>query len=619
MALMDQIYTVEDLRALPERDMPKLAQEIREYLVSHVEETGGHLASNLGVVELTLAIHRVFDTPKDHIIWDVGHQAYVHKLVTGRRERFETLRSIGGIAAFPKREESEFDAFGTGHSSTAISAALGFAHATRLQGDDAYSVCVVGDGALTGGLAHEGINNCISDLPLIIIINENEMSISHVTGAFPKLMSRIRTSGKYRRMKHRTIRFLQYIPLIGRPITAMFRGIKNRLRHVFYKANYFEEMGVSYMGPIDGHDYHKVKFILEEAKEKRKTVVVHLRTTKGKGYQPAEEKPVDFHCVYPTHVKGMTYHEVFGEWLTGVAEKDASVCAITPATGDTTGLTAFGETYPDRYFDVGIAESHAMTFSAGLSCSGMRPYVVVYSSFLQRAYDQILHDVALQDLPVKIIIDRASLAPSDGPTHHGIFDVAFLGECPNVQLYAPVTIGSLRAVLADTKDIPHPVAIRYPNGTEDPRVVNAFYPAGDYASYGVRFAKTERAEQVVIVGYGRLISECLSARDALEEEGIGTTVCLVETLFGLDTVRDTILSHTSREAVFVIMEEGIWVGGFAMRFQEALRSSVPSLVCEPLAIHNPFHVPHTACSLFDFHRIGRQACLEVVHRHISKS
>ncbi len=600
--LLKKIHTVNDLRLLKEEDMPLLAQEIREFLISQVKETGGHLASNLGVVELSLAIHRVFDTPHDQVIWDVGHQTYVHKLLTGRKDRFDTLRTVGGLGGFPKREESEFDPFGTGHSSTAISAALGFAHANRLQNNGRHAVCVVGDGALTGGLSHEGINNCPPDLPLVIIINENEMSISKVTGAFPKLMSRIRVSRKYRKMKKGTKRVLVKIPLIGKPIVKCFSACKAALRHRFYRANYFEEMGVSYMGPCDGHDYNKVKFILEEAKNKNKTVVVHLRTTKGKGYQPAEEYPSGFHCVYPAASEEKTFHAVAGDWLLKKGKDERLVC-ITPATGDTTGLTQFAKAYPTRYFDVGIAESHALTFAAGLAAAGMKPYAVVYSSFLQRAYDQILHDVALQNLPVRMLIDRASLAPADGPTHHGIYDVALLSEMPNVRQYAPLTLGSLIKILEDTENAPYPVSIRYPNGGEDMAVKEAFYPQEGDTHYGLRVSGDLSKADGVILTYGKLTSEALRAQELLAQKKITVAVCALETLTPLREVIAPLLSHLGNQKPLVVMEEGILAGGIGMQISHLLGQNVPHRV---LAIENGLLVPEGPTSLYAYHHIAAE-------------
>lgn len=610
--LLSRIHSVADLRALPEEDMPRLAEEIRAFLVEHVEKTGGHLASNLGVVELTLAIHRVFDTPNDAVIWDVGHQSYVHKLLTGRGDAFDTLRQPGGLSGFTKREESPFDPFGAGHSSTAISAGLGFAHANRLAGNGHHAVAIVGDGALTGGLSHEGMNNCSPDLPLVIIINENEMSISRVTGTFPRIMSRIRTSRSYRRIKRKTKTVLRHVPLFGKPLTSAFRWVKGKLRRAFWRANYFEELGISYMGPIDGNDYPRVAFLLREAKEKDKTVVVHLRTKKGKGYLPAEAKPDAYHSVYPNPPQGAPFYMDVGAYLKDAADRDPTVCAITPATGDSTGLCSFAAAHPDRLFDVGIAEGHAVTFAASLAASGMKPYAVIYSSFLQRAYDQILHDVALQGLPVRLLIDRASLATADGPTHHGIYDVSFLGEMPNVVLYAPVTHGSLRQILHDTERTAVPVAIRYPNMAEDPAVREAFYPEGDYAGYGLRTCGDLATANAVIVTYGRLTGEMLAAKALLDAEGVSTALILAERL-NADHVADTLARILPESAPVLFAEEGVWAGGFGMQVSDLLHTLRPTLKTGVLAIRNPLSAPTAPTDLYAFHGIDRHATVRLMH------
>lgn len=604
--LLSQIHCVEDLRALPESEMPRLAKEIREYLIRELPKTGGHLASNLGVVELSIALHRVFDTPDTPIVWDVGHQSYVHKMLTGRFADMPTLRKTGGLAGFPKREESAFDAFGTGHSSTAISAAMGFAEASLLRGDGGCAVAVVGDGALTGGLALEGVNNCRKDLPLIIVINENEMSISRVTGAFPRMMSRVRVSRKYRKMKKGAKRFLARLPLIGAPLSHLMSKIKNALRHRLWRANLFEEMGISYIGPFDGNDYHRVAMMLSEAKDKHRCVVVHLRTVKGKGYPEAEAHPDTYHCLYPTGESEHSFHSVAGDWLTETAEKDVRITAISPATAPTTGLSNFAAAYPKRFFDVGIAEGHAVTFAAGLAAADMRPYAVIYSSFLQRSYDQLLHDVALQNLPVRILIDRASLACADGPTHHGIYDVAFLSEMPNIHQYAPMTYGSLRAILTDTKDAPYPVSIRYPNQPEREAVVRAFYPDGDYTTYGLKFDVAPGGQ--VILSYSGLILEALAAKALLAQEGSEVAVGLIEKLdpaFLVESLRETLRG----DAHIVFMEEGLYTGGLGMQFKARLADVRPDICVDVLAIEAPHTSPSFGESHYQHHHISRADCV----------
>lgn len=603
--LLPTIHTVEDLRRLPDDAMPRLAEEIRSYLIERVKLTGGHLASNLGVVELTLALHRVFDTPNDRIIWDVGHQCYVHKLVTGRADRFDTLRTPGGLSGFPRREESEFDPFDVGHSSTSISAALGFATADALAGvTDRYTVAVIGDGALTGGLAHEALNNCKKNYPMVIIINENDMSISPVTGSFPKLVSRLRISRNYQRMKSGTKQAFLKIPLIGKPLYYVMRGVRNFVRGLLYRHNYFEDMGFTYLGPYDGNDYERVKHALEEAKAKQKSVVVHLHTKKGKGYSRAESHPDQYHCVSPGSPASETFHAVFGEELLALAGEDPTVCAVTPATGVTTGLTAFGEAYPERLFDVGIAEGHALTFCAGLAAGGQTPYAVIYSSFLQRGYDQILHDIALQHLPVHIMIDRASLAPADGATHHGIYDVAFLSEMAGVEILSPVTIGSLRAMMRARAKADHPVAIRYPNCMEDPALRDVFYPDGDYTPTGLRVSGDLHLAEAVIVSYGAAAPRALAARTTLVCEGHHAEMVLLEDLTDMGQAARVLADSLAGGVPVVFAEEGIYTGGAGMRLGAALYPLRSDLPFDVLAIRDGFAMPDAPCDIYEYFGIS---------------
>ena len=598
LPILDGINSPEDLRGIPEKEMPDLAAEIREYLVETVMKTGGHLASNLGVVELTLALHRVFETPNDRLIFDVGHQSYVHKLLTGRRDRFDSLRTPGGLSGFTKRDESEYDPFGAGHSSTSISAALGFAEADRLQGRDAFTVAVIGDGAFTGGMVHEALNNCKKDLKLVIVLNENEMSISRNIGAFARHIAKIRTSKRYRRAKRDTQSILRHIPLIGRGIYHAVRGIKKAVKNLMYSSNYFEELGLYYIGPVDGNDYGAVKRALIAAKEQGEPALVHVRTVKGKGYPEAEADPRAFHSVRPGKQPDRTFSQAFGKWLTAEGEKDPRIVAVTAAMGVATGLEPFAERFPDRYTDVGIAEEHAMTYSAGLAAGGLFPYVTVYSTFLQRAYDNVLHDVALQGLPVRVIIDRAGLAKADGPTHHGIFDVAFLSHVPGIKLFAPVTFGSLSAILDATRDDPGPVAVRYPNAGEDPAVVSTFFSDG---TYGAPFVRSDKVGNpaAVIVTYGGLVSEALKAKELFSQKGIRVSVILLEQLKPYDETAKELAALLPSGVPIVFAEEGIFDGGASMILTERLRETVaPSTPIRVLAIRDQFASPDTPCDLF---------------------
>ena len=567
--ILDRIQSPEDLRQIPAKEIPELAGEIRDFLIETVTKTGGHLASNLGVVELTLALHRVFRTPDDRLIFDVGHQSYVHKLLTGRRDAFDTLRTPGGLSGFTRREESEYDPFGAGHSSTSISAALGFARADRLQGRENFTVAVIGDGAFTGGMVHEALNNCAKDLKLIIVLNENEMSISRNIGALARHIAKIRNSKRYRRAKRDTGSILRHIPLLGKGIYHAVRGVKRAIKNLLYSSNYFEELGLYYIGPVDGNDYGEVERALIAAKEQGEPALVHVRTVKGKGYPPAESDPRSYHSIHPGDAPARTFSEAFGEWLTGEGEKDSRVVAVTAAMGVATGLESFAARFPERYTDVGIAEEHAVTYSAGLAAGGLSPYVTVYSTFLQRAYDSLLHDVALQGLPVRIIIDRAGLAKSDGPTHHGIFDVAFLSHIPGVRLFAPITFKSLEAALKATKNDPGPVAIRYPNSGEDPAVVSTFYPTGEY---GIPFVRSDGVKDpvAVIVTYGGIVSEALKAKELLKEKGITVSVILMEELKPYDQTALMIASQIPDDVPIVFVEEGIYDGGASMILSERL-------------------------------------------------
>ena len=595
--ILDRISSPEDLRKIPEKEIPQLAREIRDYLIETVTKTGGHLASNLGVVELTVALHRVFDTPNDRLIFDVGHQSYVHKLLTGRRDRFDSLRTPGGLSGFTRREESEYDPFGAGHSSTSVSAALGFAEADRLQGRDVFTVAVIGDGAFTGGMVHEALNNCKKDRKLVIVLNENEMSISRNIGAFARHIAKFRTSKRYRRAKKDTRSILRHIPLIGRGIFHAVHGVKKAIKNLMYSSNYFEELGLFYIGPVDGNDYGAVERALIAAKEQGEPTLVHVRTVKGKGYPEAEADPRSFHSIHPGKKPDRTFGEAFGEWLTAEGEKDPRVVAVTAAMGVATGLEPFAERFPERYTDVGIAEEHALTYSAGLAAGGMIPYVTVYSTFLQRAYDNVLHDVALQGLPVRVIIDRAGLAVSDGPTHHGIFDVAFLSHVPGIKLYAPVTFGSLSSILNLTKEDEGAVAIRYPNAGEDPAVVSAFFSDGNYGSPFVR-SDGVKDPAAAIVCYGGLISEALKAKELLEEQGILVTVILLEQLKPYDETAKELSSLLPPDVPVVFAEEGIFDGGASMILADRLReTSARTSPIRILAIRDRFASPDEPCEL----------------------
>lgn len=610
-SILDRIHSPEDLSFLRQEEIEPLCRELRDFLIENVSSTGGHLASNLGVVELTVALHRIFDSPRDHVIFDVGHQSYVHKILTGRRDEFPTLRSVGGLSGFTSRRESEHDPFGAGHSSTALSAALGFAEADVIRGSDAYTVCVMGDGAYTGGMVHEALNNSRKDLRLIIILNENRMSISKNRGNFSTYLSKVRVSKRYNAFKLRAKRFLARIPLLGKPLTEGIRAVRNFIKGNIYPTSYFEMLGIHYIGVINGHDEPALEKALSLAKSLEKTVIIHVKTKKGKGYEPAERSPDLFHSVYQASSTQTSFHSAFTDRLIHMAKSDGSVVAVTAAMGIGTGLSAFGETFPERYFDVGIAEEHALTFSAGLAAAGMKPYAVIYSTFLQRAYDNILHDVCLQELPVRIVIDRAGLSPHDGATHHGIFDVSFLSHIPNIKIFAPMTYASLDAILKDAATDPMPIAIRYPNGTESARILSAFYPEGDFENYGVRTYGDAESENIV-VSYGAITEKVLDAVELLRAQGKDALVVLLECLKPYDALCESLgtLVRTKKRMLFV--EEGIYNGGAGMIITNLLwqKGYLEGVHVDVYAIDDNFASPTAPCDLYDYLKLSAQKIAE---------
>ena len=570
--ILNRINTPRDLDTLTYEELNSLCAEIRAFMLENVQKSGGHIASNLGVVELTVAIHRVIDTPKDHLIFDVGHQSYVHKILTGRKEAFSTLRAGGGLSGFTSRHESEHDCFGAGHSSTSLSAAIGFAKADKLSGLDAFTVAVVGDGAFTGGMIHEALNNLESDLPLIVILNENEMSISKNIGHFAQNISKLRSGQRYLKTKRATRNFIKKIPLIGNGLFRFIRDIKKSLKNAMFGSNYFEDMGLYYLGPVDGHDTAALERLLKEAKAAGQSSLIHVKTIKGKGFAPAEKEPNKYHAM-PNNAKcGKSFSEIFGEELTRVAAEDENVCAITAAMADGTGLDIFAKSHPDRFFDVGIAEEHALTFAAGLAANGKKPVAAIYSTFLQRGYDNIIHDVALQNLPVVIGIDRAGINAGDGPTHHGVFDVAFLSQIPNVTVFTPVTEGALRSAVRKAVSLDAPAAIRYPRGTEISEIREHFYPDGDCSELTLRadFEKTDDIDTVIITD-GVIVFEAIKAQKRLSDE-IRVGIILLECIKPYENIAIKIASAMPRGVKQIIfLEEEIRNGGMGMILSDTLR------------------------------------------------
>lgn len=590
--LLDLVNSPEDLKKIPSQDIPRLAEEIRAFLIRHVTETGGHLASNLGVVELTLAIHTVFQLPEDHLIFDVGHQSYVHKILTGRKDEFDTLRQNGGLSGFTRREESPYDCFGAGHSSTSLSAALGFAEADYLEGKKAFTIAVVGDGAFTGGMIHEALNNLKPGRRLVIILNENEMSISKNIGRFAAHMARLRTRSGYYKAKNFTGKVLRHIPLIGKPIFKGMLALKKSFKNALYGSNYFEDMGLYYLGPVDGHNFTNLVAALQEARNYSGITVVHVKTRKGAGYPEAEQDPNRYHSVRPAASvrKGPTFSKLFGSELTELAREDGKICGITAAMCEGTGLDLFRETFPTRYFDVGIAEEHAVTFAAGLAASGYKPVFAVYSTFLQRSYDQLIHDCALQKLPITLCIDRAGLNPGDGPTHHGIFDVSILLQLPRTRIYAPVTgealKEALRLALAENGPEGHSIcAIRYPNAEPDETIREHFFPDGN-ATLGWHkdWSDGEKPDAIVLT-YGTIVRKAIEAKRILKEQGTDLGILLMERLpESAADAEDLRSALPDRDTRLILFEEGVYNGGLGERLRTVFRDYPVSV----LAIRDPF-------------------------------
>lgn len=549
--ILQQLNGPRDLQSLPEAQLPALAQEIRGYMVDCVSKNGGHLAASLGAVELIIALHRVYTEEKDRIVFDVGHQAYAHKILTGRRDAFTTLRQEGGISGFPKREESPYDAFNTGHASTSLSAALGMVRAKHLLHEPGHVVAVIGDGALTGGLAYEALDDGgDSKLPLVVVLNDNEMSISRNVGAMSRSLSRLRASSGYNRLKRFVVRALE-TGTVGRRMSKNLEGFKNRVKRFVLQNTFFEEMGFTYLGPIDGHDISQMISLLQEAKALERPVVVHVITQKGKGYSLSERNPEKFHGIAPFSPETgavassgtPSCSEVFGQAVLELAQEDRRVVAITAAMRDGTGLRPFFDAFPERAFDVGIAEEHALTMAAGMAAEGLKPVAAIYSSFLQRAMDQLCHDICLQKLPVVIGVDRAGLVGQDGETHQGIYDPALLCAIPNLSVYAPATLWELRAMVRLAVERGEPAAIRYCRGT---------LPEGageEPVIYG-KWVTLRPATDVVIIAAGPLVE---MARRVAKEQNCG----LVEARFYKPLDHELLDQLRKQGAKLVVAEENV--------------------------------------------------------------
>ena len=605
--LLEKITRENDIKKIKKEDYPALAEEIRRFLIEKISVTGGHLGSNLGAVELTMALHLSLDLPNDKIVWDVGHQAYTHKLLTGRREGFETLRKYGGMSGFPKRKESDCDCFDTGHSSTSISAGLGLVKARDLREEKRTIVSVIGDGSLTGGMAYEALNNAAQlKTNFIIVLNDNNMSISENVGGVSKYLNNIRTATGYLDLKEGVYNALQSIPK-GDAIVKNIRRAKSSVKHLILPGMFFEDMGITYLGPVDGHNVEAMIRVMKEARRCKNAVLVHVITQKGKGFAPAERHPARFHGTEPFDIAtGLpsnprtvpNYTDVFSTVMTKLGARDESVVAITAAMPDGTGLKRFRNLYPDRFFDVGIAEQHAVTFAAGLAAGGMKPIVAVYSSFLQRAYDQILHDVCIQNLPVVFAIDRAGLVGSDGETHQGIFDLSYLSSIPNMHIMAPKNKWELSDMIKFAVGFGAPIAVRYPRGS-------AYDGLKDFRA-PIAFGRSEvlyEEEDIALLAVGSMVKTAVAVRRALKDMGYSCSLVNARFVKPIDEemVREMAQSHK----LLVTMEENVESGGFGEKVRECLDELQTS--CRLLSIAIPDeYVEHGNVSLL-YQEVGIDA------------
>lgn len=563
--MLDRIQKENDIKNFTEEELSQLADEIRQFLIESISVTGGHLASNLGVVELTMALHLCFDLPKDKIIWDVGHQSYTHKILTGRKEGFTSLRQYGGLSGFPKANESDTDCFNTGHSSTSISAGLGLAAAREITGEDYHVVSVIGDGSLTGGMAYEALNNA-SQLKenFIIVLNDNNMSISENVGGMSKYLANFRTADSYRDLKASVMKSLQKVPVYGDKVIESIRNTKSSIKQLLIPGMLFEEMGIITLGPVDGGNIKELVKIFQEAKRVDGPVLVHVMTHKGAGYEPAEKNPSRFHGAEPFDIatgkplkkkEKSTYTDVISSVMCQLAEKEPKLVAITAAMADGTGLAKFAKEYPNRFYDVGIAEQHGTTFAAGLAKAGLKPVFAVYSSFLQRAYDQVLHDVCIQNLPVVFAIDRAGLVGSDGETHQGIFDISFLSSIPNMTVLAPKNKWELADMMQYAVHFPTPIAVRYPRGTAYDGLKEHRNP--------IKLGKSELLAEgsgVALFALGSMVQTAEKVAEMLKEQGIDATV--INARFAVPFDKERVAALTEKHKLLVTMEENVMSGGF---------------------------------------------------------
>ena len=581
--ILEQIKGPEDLKKLTSEELSQLAEEIRAFLIEKISHTGGHLASNLGVVELTIALFRTFDLPEDKIIWDVGHQSYTHKILSGRRMEFDELRQYGGLSGFPKRKESPYDSFDTGHSSTSISAGLGIAQGRDILGEDYKVVSVIGDGALTGGMAYEALNNAARmKKNFIIILNDNKMSISENVGGMSRYLGGLRTGAGYNDLKKNVADTLERIPVVGGRMIDKIKRTKNSIKQLFIPG--------MLLGPVDGHNIPALCKVLKEAQKLDHAVLVHVLTKKGKGYEPAEKNPAHFHGVSPFDIKTgkplaekkyPTYTDVFSKKLCQLGETHPELVAVTAAMPDGTGVAAFGKKFPDRFFDVGIAEAHAVTSAAGMAAAGLRPVVAVYSSFLQRGYDQILHDVCIQNLPVLFAVDRAGLVGSDGETHQGIFDYSYLTSIPNMSVAAPKNLWELRAMLDFAMDYKAPFAIRYPRGTAY-RGLKEFMQPIAYGKGEIIYEE----ENIALLAVGSMVSTGEHVRAKLKEEGVSCTLANARFVKPFD--KELVDRLAKNHRLIVTMEENVLQGGFGLPVTAYIHEHYPQVKVMNIALPDAY-------------------------------
>ena len=570
--MLEKINSPQDVKKLNIEEKKKLAEEIRKYILEVVSENGGHLASNLGVVELTIALHSVFDLPEDKIVWDVGHQTYVHKIITGRREELKNIRKLNGIAGFPKTKESEADCFNTGHSSTSISAALGMARARDIKGENNHVLAVIGDGALTGGMALEALNDAgYSKTKLTVILNDNEMSISKNIGGLNMLLSKLRTKKTYKNSNISVKKAMQKIPLIGKPFVRIIQKLKRSIKQLIIPKMFFEDIGFKYLGPVDGHNIEALEGLLKISKQLDEPVLIHVLTKKGKGYKIAEENPDKFHATGPFCIetgkskkpKSKDYSKVFGEKLVELAKKNERIVAITASMKDGTGLTEFSKEFPKRFFDIGIAEQHAVGLAAGMAKEGIIPVVPIYSSFYQRAYDQVIHDVAMQNLPVVLCVDRAGIVGADGETHQGTLDMAFFRLVPNLTIMAPKNFKEMEDMLEFAVNLNKPVVIRYPRGGEDRYKIEK--------EEKIVLGKAEvlkEGKDVTIIGIGKTVARCMQVAENLEKNGKSTDVINARFLKPFD--KETVKKSIEKTKYVITIEDGTVVNGLGTNVKELI-------------------------------------------------